>query len=224
MSRILFLALVLTALFLWQQPTPELGLEGVNWEQNRALASLEIQSRTFLMSNGECQVLSRLRVKNVGSLSFGLIGMEATFEIGGDLVADWDRNSLLHSQLSLGITGLRRVGPMAPRRATLSLDDGTQSWYVIDPARTVDFSYVQPTSGSGQLSTSFLLELQPIVFDENAASLTVQRQVRGKTRSSLPESGEGEVSNLLVYPYSAADMIVIPPGCWTDRVGPTSDF
>ena len=39
-------------------------------------------------------------------------------------------------------------------------------------------------------------------------------------RPSLPESGEGEVSTLLLYPYSASDVLVIPPGCWTEKVGP----
>jgi hypothetical protein len=221
MSRLLFLALVGTALFLFQQPTPNLGLVGENWEQNRALASLEIQSRTFLMSNGECQVLSRLRVKNVGALTFGIIGIDATFETSGDLVADWDRNSLLHTELSLGVTGFRRIGPATPRRTKIALDETKQTWYVVDPARTVDFSYAQPTRGSGLYNTSFLIETQPVTFDSTAESLTVPRNVRGVVRPSLPESGEGEVSDLMLYPYSASDLIVIPPGCWTDRVGPT---
>ena len=220
MSRILFLVLVVAAVFLSQQPAPELGLVGVNWELNRALASLEIQSRTFLMANGDCQVLSRLRVKNVGALTFAIVGMDVNFESTGDLVADWDRNSLLHSELSLGLTGLRRVGPVVPQKAKISLDDGKQTWFVVDPARTVDFSYVQPTRGSGELYTSFLLETQPVTFDSVAGTLTVPRNVRGVVRPSLPESGEGEVSTLPLYPYSASDVLVSPPGCWTEKVGP----
>ena len=220
MSRVLFLALVVAAIFLSQQTAPELGLVGVNWEQNRALASLEINSKTFLMANGECQVMTKLRVKNVGALTFAIIGMEVVLETGGELVADWDRNSLLHSELSLGVTGLRRVGPVAPRRTKIAMDDGKQSWFVVDPARTVDFSFVQPTRGSGQLNTSFMLETQPVTFDSVAGTLTVPRNVRGVVRPSLPESGEGDVSTLLIYPYSASDIIVIPPGCWTEKVGP----
>ena len=222
MSRFLFLALVGAALFLSQQPAPELGFMGVNWEQNRALASLEIQSRTFLMANGDCQVLSRLRVKNVGQLTFAIIGIDANFETTGDLVADWDRNSLLRSELSLGLTGLRRIGVAMPQRTRISLDDGKQSWYVVDPARVVDFSYVQPTRGSGELFTSWMLETQPVTFDSVATTLTVPRNVRGVVRPSLPESGEGEVSTLLLYPYSASDVLVVPPGCWTEKVGPVT--
>ncbi len=220
MNRILFLALVGAALFLSQKKDPPAGLIGVDWEQNRAFASLEIQSRTFLMANGDCQVLSRLRVTNVGGLTFVIIGMDVTFEATGSLVADWDRNSLLHSELSLGITGLRRVGPVAPQRAKISLDDGKQSWFAVDPARTVDFSYVQPTRGSGELFSSFLLETQPVRFDSMAAPLTVRRKVRGVERETLPESGEGSASTLLLYLYSASDVLVIPPGCWTETLGP----
>ena len=220
MSRIFFLALVGAAIFLSQQPAPELGLVGQNWEQNRALASLEIQSRTFLMDNGECQVLSRLRVRNVGALTFAIIGMDADYETRGELTADWARNSLMDSELSLGLTGLHLTGPPNPHKAKMTMEDGKQSWFVVDPSRTVDLSYVQPTRGSGQFFTSFLLETQPVTFDSVAGTLTVPRNVRGITRPSLPESGDGEVSTLLLYPYSAADVIVIPPGCWTEKVGP----
>lgn len=222
MSRIFFLALVVVAIFLSQQPAPELGLVGQNWEQNRALASLEIQSKTFLMSNGECQILSRLRVRNVGSITFAIIGMDVDFETRGELKADWDKNTLLSSPLSLGLSGLRREPSTDTRKVKLSMDDGKQTWFVVDPSRTVDFSYVQPASGSGQFYTSFLLDTQPVTFDSVAGTLTIPRNVRGMTRPSLPESGEGEVSTLLLYPYSAADVIVIPPGCWTERVGPTT--
>ncbi|NQV86379.1 MAG: hypothetical protein HQ492_04815, partial [Woeseiaceae bacterium] len=208
MGRLIIICLVLAAVGLALQPAPELPEIGENWEQDRALASLEIHSSTFLMANGDCQVLSRLRVQNVGTLSFALIGLNADFETTGDLAADWDRNSLLHSELSLGITGLRRVGPAMPNRAKFSIDNGKQSWFIIDPHRVVDFSYVQPTRGSGELSTSFLLELQPVTFDKSAGNLTVPRTVRGVERSALPESGDGEVSSLLVYPYSASDMLV----------------
>ena len=219
MGRLIIICLVLAAVGLALQPAPELSEIGENWEQDRALASLEIHSSTFLMANGDCQVLSRLRVQNVGTLSFALIGLNADFETTGDLAADWDRNSLLHSELSLGITGLRRVGPAMPNRAKFSIDNGKQSWFIIDPHRVVDFSYVQPTRGSGELSTSFLLELQPVTFDKSAGNLTVPRTVRGVERSALPESGDGEVSSLLVYPYSASDMLVIPPRCWTETTG-----
>lgn len=219
MGRLIIICLVLAAVGLALQPAPELPEIGENWEQDRALASLEIHSSTFLMANGDCQVLSRLRVQNVGTLSFALIGLNADFETTGDLAADWDRNSLLHSELSLGITGLRRVGPAMPNRAKFSIDNGKQSWFIIDPHRVVDFSYVQPTRGSGELSTSFLLELQPVTFDKSAGNLTVPRTVRGVERSALPESGDGEVSSLLVYPYSASDMLVIPPRCWTETTG-----
>lgn len=220
MFRLLFVCLLGTAVFLALQPAPDLAGVGANWEQDRALASLDIQSSTFLMSNGDCQVRSSLKVKNVGTLSFALIGFEVGFETTGDLVADWDRNSLLHSELSLGLAGLRRVGPEMPRRAKVALEDAKQSWYVIDPQRTVTFSYVQPTRGSGELSTSVLLETQPITFDKSVGNLTVLRTVRGVVRPALPESGDGEVSSLLVYPYSAADILVIPPGCWTEKMGP----
>ena len=104
----------------------------------------------------------------------------------------------------------------------ISLDDGKQSWFVVDPSRTVDFSFVQPTRGSGEFFTSFLIETQPVTFDSVAGTLTVPRNVRGVVRPSLPESGEGEVSTLLLYPYSASDVLVIPPGCWTEKVGPTT--
>jgi hypothetical protein len=222
MSRIFFLALVAAAVFLSQQPAPELGLVGQNWEQNRALASLEIQSKTFLMSNGECQILSRLRVRNVGAISFAIIGMDVDFETRDGLSADWNRNSLLNSPLTLGLTGLRRQGRPEANKVKLSMDDGKQTWFIVDPSRTVDFSYVQPARGSGQFFTSFLLETQPVTFDSVATSLTVPRNVRGTTWPSLPENGEGEVSTLLLYPYTAADVIVVPPGCWTEKVGPTA--
>ena len=219
MSRIFFLALVGAAIFLGMQPTPELGLVGINWEQNRPLASLEIQSRTFPMSNGECQILSQLRVRNVGGLTFAIIGLEANLEARGDLTADWARNSLMDSELSLGLTGLHLVGPPNPKKATMAMEDGKKSWFLVDPSRTVDFSYIQPTHGSGQFFQSFILELQAVRFDANAVGLTVPRTVRGVTRPALTENGDGEVSNLLLFPYSAADAIVIPPGCWTQKVG-----
>jgi len=220
LGRLIIIFLVVAAVVLALQTAPDLPEMGANWEQDRALASLEIHSSTFLMANGECQVLSRLRVQNVGTLSFALIGLNVNFETTGDLAADWDRSSLLHSELSLGITGLRRVGPATPKRAKFSIENGIQSWFIIDPHRVVDFSYVQPTRGSGELSTSFLLELQPVTFDKSAGNLTVPRTVRGIERSALPESGEGEVSSLLVYPYSASDILVIPPRCWTETTGP----
>lgn len=171
MSRIFFLALVVVAIFLSQQPAPELGLVGQNWEQNRALASLEIQSKTFLMSNGECQILSRLRVRNVGSITFAIIGMDVDFETRGELKADWDKNTLLSSPLSLGLSGLRREPSTDTRKVKLSMDDGKQTWFVVDPSRTVDFSYVQPASGSGQFYTSVMLETQPVTFDSVAGTL-----------------------------------------------------
>ena len=213
----------MVAVFLSQQPAPELGLVGINWEQNRALASLEIQSRAFPTTiDGDCQILSKFRIRNVGGLTYAIIGVEANFETRGDLTADWSRNSLLDSDLSLGLTGLQPVGPRNAHKVTFHMDDGKQTWFVVDPNRTVDISYIQPTHGTGQFFTSFMLEVQPVKFDSNATNLTVPRTVRGISRPSLPENGEGEVSDLLLYPYSAAEALVVPPGCWTEKVGPTT--
>jgi len=218
MSRFLFVALVITSIYFYQQPT--LNRTPGNWEEWTVHASLEVVSQTFLMDNGECQVRSRLRVMNVGLHTLAIIGFDATFTVNGSLKADWDRNSLLHSDFYFGVSRLRRVGEIVPHRTTISTDDATQSWHALASTRTVDFTFVQPTQGSGQLLSSFLLETQPVDVDLLAENLSEARMVRGRMLSVMPEFGKGEVSTLPVYPYSAADVVVIPPGCWTEAVGP----
>ncbi len=138
------------------------------------------------------------------------------------LVADWDDNSLLGSRgtaLPIGFQPLARVAPPDPQHAMLRFAEGERTWHVIDPGRTVDLTFVQPTRGSGRLSMGVELFTQPLMLEDVASAITVQERVRGEMLPASPESGEGQVSDQPLYPYSAGDVLVIPPGCWTDFGG-----
>lgn len=188
--------------------------KAVEWENDRALASMRIRSHYVETAPDERSVVTTLRVKNVGSLSFAVLDLRIRFSTDDGLTADWERNTLMsatNAALPLGIKALKRGAATDAKSATFSFDDGTKTWHLIDPGRSVEFDFVQPTHGSGRLTVDAELFTQPIALADMVAAITERQTIRGVSRETLPEFGSGEISDAAIFPYTGSHQVIIPP-------------
>jgi hypothetical protein len=187
--------------------------KAVEWENDRALASVQILAESLQMSPDQRTAVTRMRIKNVGSLSFAILDMQITLQTDGNLTADWNRNSLIDANvpLPLGMKPLTFMKPATPGSATFHLDDKTKTFHIVDPNREVDLVFEQPIKGSGRLEMAVMLYTQPLSLADINEALTVPETIRGVVRHTIPEYGDGEVSDSVLYPYSAAHILVVPP-------------
>lgn len=188
--------------------------KAVEWENDRALATMRIRSHyEETAPDHQRSAITTVRIKNVGSLSFAVIDFQLTLQTDGGLKALWDRNSLTQANalLPLGMKPLTTMGQTTAEKATFHLDDATKTYHIIDPGREVDVTFEQPLQGAGHLQVLVNLLTQPMALADLAETLTVPQTIRSVNRETIPESGEGEVSDAVVFPYSSAHILVVPP-------------
>jgi len=188
--------------------------KAVEWENDRALATMRIRSHfeETAPDHGR-SAITTIRIKNVGSLSFAVIDFQLTLQTGGALKADWNRNSLAqpNALLPLGMKPLELMGSPSAEKATFHLDDTTKTYHIIDPGREVEVTFEQPLQGFGHLQIGTMLHTQPIALADMVDSLTVPETIRSVSRQTIPENGEGDISDSPIYPYSGAHIMVVPP-------------
>lgn len=185
----------------------------LEWEKQRALASVETTSNVVVTGKGENEVVTTVKVTNVGQLTFAILEMKVDVELVGRLRAAWKDNSLTQSEGSALPIGLRPFAIASTSDSTHGhfLFDTTQkSWHVVDPGRSVGITFVQPLHGDGRMAISIDLYTQPIKLQSIASAIAVKEKVAGVDRGTMPEFGTGEVSDMNVFPYTSADMVVIP--------------
>lgn len=190
-----------------------LSARPVLWEQQRALASVSIA--TELESTDADGVDSRttVTITNVGELSFAVLDVQIGMATEGGVQAPWLENTLLRQSPVVLPVGLRpfHLEPARDGRSALfSFDQGSSGWHAVDPGRSVELVFVQPLSGHGRLDIGVELFAQPLRMAALAEQITVERVIAGHRRQVFPEAGEGEVSDLGVFPYSASSIVVIP--------------
>lgn len=187
--------------------------KAVEWENDRALASLLIQSHYVETAPHQRTAVTSVRIKNVGSLSFAMLDMQITLHTDEGLKAQWDHNSLSDGTvpLPLGMKPLVLMRPATADTASFHLDDKTKTFHIVDPDREVDVVFEQPIQGNGRLEMSVMLYTQPLSLADINEALTVPETIRGVVRHTIPEYGEGEVSDAVLYPYSAAHLLIVPP-------------
>jgi len=184
----------------------------LEWEQQRALASVEIAAETVSTQEDENTAVTTVTVTNVGALTFAILDMHVRIELVGDLTADWARNSLVQSKgaaLPIGLRPFQIRDSGDPGRGEFRFDGRARSWHVVDPGRSVDISFVQPTRGSGWMAISVNIFTQPMRMGDVADEITVDDVVGGELRPTLPEFGEGQVSDLPVFPYSSGHILIV---------------
>lgn len=184
----------------------------LEFEQGRALASLEIESEAI--ENGdERATVTTVRIENVGGLTFAVLDLHVRLRLEGGLTADWGRNSLSSERgaaLPIGFPILQSRAAADGREATFHFPEDSRTWHVIDPGRSVDVTFVQPIRGSGQMPIDVSVYTQPVLLQNIASGITVEAKIRGVSRQTLPEFGEGEISEEPIYPYTAGHVLVVP--------------
>lgn len=196
--------------------------KAVEWENDRALASLRFRSHYVDTGPDRRTVVTTLRVTNVGSLSFALLDVKLTLSALDGLSPAWDENSLLQPQapLPLGITLLRRDKGEVPSTATFAMDPDTKTWHLVDPGRSVEMTFAQPVRGAGSLSIRADLYSQPISLADAVEAITVGQTIRGVVRPTLPEFGDGEISDAAIFPYSGTHLLLVSPPALPPPAGP----
>jgi hypothetical protein len=189
----------------------------LEWEQQRALASVAISSEAVPTGEEENTAVTTVTITNVGALTFAILDMHVTLEAVGELSAAWERNSLLMSRgaaLPIGLRPFRLSDGADAAGARFQFDESVQTWHVVDPGRSVDITFVQPTTGSGSMAISVNVFTQPMLLSAVSDDITVDAVVDGVIRPTSPESGEGEVSRLPVFPYSSGYILMVPRTSW----------
>jgi hypothetical protein len=198
---------LLVAMAAWFEARP------LDWEKSRALASVETASTLIPAGKGLNDVVTTIKISNVGGLSIGITDMHVTLDLTGPLTADWTTSSLLFpkgSGLPIGLRPFVIVGPHDPSHATFQFDDHVKSWHIVDPGRVVTLTFIQRVRGDGLMGVFVNLYTQPMKLQSEADMLTEPEVVNGIKRPAIPESGTGEISESPVYPYSAGHILVIP--------------
>jgi hypothetical protein len=198
---------LLVALAAWFEARP------LDWEKSRALASVETASTLVPAGKGLNDVVTTIKISNVGGLSIGIIDMHVTIDLTGPLTAPWEKTTLMMpmgSGMPIGLRPFVIVGPHDSTHATFQFDDRIKSWHIVDPGRSVSITFVQRVHGDGLMSVFVNLYTQPMKLQSEADMLTEPEVVNGIKRPAIPESGTGEISASPVYPYSAGHILVIP--------------
>ncbi len=215
MKATAYLALLLLAGVLSRMPDPNASTP--NAEQvDRALAALTMASAAIPAAGGRCDVQTRVRITNLGELSFALVDLTVTMSTHGTLEAAWSENSLLGTDehpLSLGLPPLALAPETRSGRARFVMDSTRPTWHLMEPGRTVDVTFIQSVTGIGRLATVVDLAAQPVEFERLSTIASVPTQLRGRTWFTMPEWGEGILSELTVFPYQASEILAIPSDC-----------
>jgi hypothetical protein len=184
----------------------------LEFEQGRALASIRIRSEAIDTGAGGHSTVTTMRIQNVGGLTFAVLDLHVRLRLSGEMTADWSQNSLGNhtATLPIGFPPLQYRTSSDGREATFHFPEDSRTWHVIDPGRSVDVTFVQPTRGSGQMAIELSAYAQPVLLQDIASAITVEQQIRGVSRQTLPESGEGDVSEEPIYPYTASHVLVVP--------------
>ena len=195
------------ALAAWFEARP------LDWEKSRALASVETSSTVVPDGKGLNNVVTTIKISNVGGLSIGITDMHITIDMSGKLTAPWEKSSLMMpkgSGMPIGLRPFVIVGAHDSTHATFQFNDSIKSWHIVDPGRSVSITFIQPTRGDGLMAVFVNLYTQPMKLQSEADMLTEPEVVNGIKRPAIPESGTGEISESPVYPYSAGHILVIP--------------
>lgn len=210
-----YLALLLLAGVLSRMPDPSASIP--NAEQiDRALAAVTIASATVPSVGGRCEVQTRVRITNLGEFSFVIVDLAVAMSTHGTLEATWSDNSLVGADehpLSLGLPPFVVTPETRSGRVRFGLDRARPTWHLMEPGRTVDVNFIQPVTGVGRLSTVVDLAAQPVDFERVSTVASVQSQLRGRTWSAMPEWGEGVLSDRMVFPYQASEILTVPSDC-----------
>ncbi len=185
----------------------------LDWEKSRALASVETQSTVVPMGKGINNIVTTVKISNVGGLSIGITDMHVSIDLTGHLTAPWETSTLMMpkgSGMPIGLRPFVIVGPHDSTHATFQFDDKIKSWHIVDPGRSVTITFIQPTRGDGLMAVFVNLYTQPMKLQSEADMLTEPEVVNGIKRPAIPEFGVGEISESPVYPYSAGHILVIP--------------
>lgn len=211
-----YIALLLLAGILSRIPDPVRPTSVEAESTDRAIATVTLTSRSVPASSGSCAVETRIHVANIGTQSFVITDLTVDLRAHDGLTAAWSGNSLsltTEPPLSLGIAPLMLAADAEAGRARFSMDATRKTWHLMEPGRVVEIPFVQPVRGTGQLATYVDLVTQPVDFQRVSGSVKTPYPVRGQPAPSMPEWGEGVISNLLVFPYHASDILAVPSDC-----------
>jgi hypothetical protein len=216
MKATAYLVLLLLAGVLSRLPDPNAATTPNAEQVDRALAAVTMASAAVPSEGGRCEVHTRVRITNLGEFSFALVDLAVTISTHGTLEAAWSENSLLGADehpLSLGLPPLALAAETRSGRARFGMDSTRLTWHLIEPGRTVDVNFIQPVTGVGRLATVVDLAAQPVEFERLSTIASIPSQFRGRTWSTMPEWGEGILSELTVFPYRASEILTVPSDC-----------
>lgn len=189
-----------------------LSARPMQWEHQRALASLSISSDVDSQGKRNADILHTLTITNVGELSFAVLDIQLELSAQEGLRVPWSRNTLLQDPavLPIGLRPFHMEVAGDRRSARLSFRTETAGWHVIDPGRSVDLVFAQPLLGHGRLGIRAEVFTQPLRMAAMGEQMTVERVVAGRIRHVSEESGMNVISDLGVYPYTAATTVMVP--------------
>lgn len=222
MKATAYLVLLLLAGVLSRLPDPNAAATPNAEQVDRALAAVTLSSTAVPALNSRCDVQTRMRITNIGEFSFVLVDLAVTMSAHGGLEAVWAENSLVSAEehpLSLGLPAMRRLEDAGFGHARFVPNTSEPTWHLMEPGRTVDVNFIQPVTGIGRLSTVVDLAAQPVEFERISTVATVPARLRGRTWSTMPEWGEGMLSELTVFPYQASEILTIPSDCRSTSPG-----
>lgn len=191
-----------------------LSARPMQWEHQRALASLSISSEVDSQGKRNADSLHTLTITNVGELSFAVLDIQLELSAQEGLRVPWTRNTLLQDPavLPIGLRPFHMEVAGDNRSARLGFRTETAGWHVIDPGRSVDLVFAQPLQGRGRLGIRAEVFTQPLRMAAMGEQMTVERVVAGRIRHVSEESGMDVISDLGVYPYTVATTVIVPGG------------
>ena len=190
-----------------------LSARPVLWEQQRALATVSIATELEPAADGRVDSRHTITITNVGELTFAVLDIQIGMAVEEGAQAPWRDNTLLRQSpvvLPIGLRPFHLEPARDGRSAMFAFDQTSSGWHAVDPGRSVELVFVQPVTGPGRLDLGVEVFAQPLRMAALADQITVERVIAGHRRQVFPETGEGEVSDLGVFPYSASSIVVVP--------------
>ncbi|WP_411849284.1 hypothetical protein ACLB90_09515 [Stenotrophomonas sp. LGBM10] len=200
-----------------------LSARPVLWEHQRALASLSIGSELDAEDTTGIDTRHTITISNVGELSFAVLDVQVGLALAEGMQAPWLQNTLLQETpgaLPIGLRPFHLEAARDGRSARFAFGAEASGWHIIDPGRSVELVFAQPVQGYGRLGITVEVFTQPLRMGAMADQITVERIIAGRRRQVFPESGPDEVSDLGVFPYSAASVVTLSDAAAT-RAAPT---
>ncbi|TGY31940.1 hypothetical protein [Stenotrophomonas maltophilia] len=189
-----------------------LAARPVLWEHQRALASLSIASELEAEDATGIDTRHTITISNVGELSFAVLDVQIGLLLADGMQAPWLQSTLLQETpgaLPIGLRPFHLEAGRDGRSARFAFGAESSGWHVIDPGRSVDLVFAQPVQGHGRLGITVEVFTQPLQMGAMADQITVERIIAGRRRQVFPESGPDEISDLGVFPYSAASVVTL---------------